>query len=75
MLQNKMLLTENMRLRLENDKLNIDKMQKMRLKVTRLEEKINLYKAKMSRNNKEIVAYNLLIVLWMMFLNFLVCGW
>ncbi|MBA0618054.1 hypothetical protein Godav_027449 [Gossypium davidsonii] len=29
----------------------------------------------MSRNNKEIVAYKLLIVLWMMFLSYLVCGW
>ncbi|MBA0677189.1 hypothetical protein Goari_018608, partial [Gossypium aridum] len=31
MLQNKMLLTENRRLRLENNELNIDKMRRMRL--------------------------------------------
>ncbi|MBA0670475.1 hypothetical protein Gotri_005709 [Gossypium trilobum] len=37
-----MLLIENMRLRLENDELNIDKMQRMRLKVTCSEEKITL---------------------------------
>ncbi|KAG8491296.1 hypothetical protein CXB51_014570 [Gossypium anomalum] len=41
-LQNKMLLIENRRLRLENDEHNIDKMQRMRLNVTRLEEKITL---------------------------------
>ncbi|MBA0753136.1 hypothetical protein Gogos_000025 [Gossypium gossypioides] len=75
MLQNKMLLTENRRLRLENDELNIDDMRRMQLKVTCLEEKIKLYKAKMSRNNKVIVAYKLLIVSWMMFLGYLACGW
>ncbi|MBA0755634.1 hypothetical protein Gogos_020330 [Gossypium gossypioides] len=37
-----MLLIENMRLRLENDEFNIDKMQRMRLKVTCLEENITL---------------------------------
>jgi len=46
-LQNKMLLTEYGRLRLENDELNIDEMRRMKLKVTHLEEKITLYKAKM----------------------------
>ncbi|MBA0739288.1 hypothetical protein Gogos_012573 [Gossypium gossypioides] len=76
MLQNKMLLTENGRLRLENDELNIDEMRRMKLKVTRLEEKITLYKAKMSRNNKVIVAYKLLLVVSrMMFLGYLAYGW
>ncbi|MBA0746628.1 hypothetical protein Gogos_009130 [Gossypium gossypioides] len=62
MLQNKMLLTQNRRLRLENNELNIKEMQRMRLKVTRLEENITLYKAKMSKNNKVIVACKMLIV-------------
>ncbi|MBA0614463.1 hypothetical protein Godav_014759 [Gossypium davidsonii] len=75
-LQNKMLLTENERLRLENDELNIDEMRRMKLKITRLEEKITLYKAKMSRNNKVIVAYKLLLVVsWMVFWGYLACGW
>ncbi|MBA0819991.1 hypothetical protein Gohar_003679, partial [Gossypium harknessii] len=32
MLENKMLLTKNRRLRLENDELNIDEMRRMRLR-------------------------------------------
>ncbi|MBA0605260.1 hypothetical protein Godav_017852, partial [Gossypium davidsonii] len=63
-----MLLTDNRRLRLENDELNIDGMRRMRSRVTCLEEKIKLYKDKMSRNKKLIVAYKLLIVSWMIFL-------
>ncbi|MBA0756048.1 hypothetical protein Gogos_020189 [Gossypium gossypioides] len=43
-LENKNLLTQNRRLRLENDELNIDEMQRMRSRVTRLEKKIKLYK-------------------------------
>ncbi|MBA0766776.1 hypothetical protein Gotri_015783 [Gossypium trilobum] len=44
MLENKNLLTENRRLRLENNELNIDEMRRIRSRVTRLEEKIKLYK-------------------------------
>ncbi|KAH1091443.1 hypothetical protein J1N35_018700 [Gossypium stocksii] len=69
-----MLLTKNSRLRLESDELNIDEMRRMRLKVTRLEEKIKLYKDKMSKNNKLVVAYKLLIVSWIMFFGYLACG-
>ncbi|KAK5794342.1 hypothetical protein PVK06_035564 [Gossypium arboreum] len=75
MLQNKILLKKKRRLRLDNDELNIDKMQRMQLKVTHLKEKIKLYKAKMSRNNKVIVAYKLLIASWIMFLGYLAYGW
>ncbi|MBA0788723.1 hypothetical protein Gotri_025340, partial [Gossypium trilobum] len=40
----------------------------MQLKVTHLEEKIRLYNAKRSRNNKVIVAYKLLLIVsWMIF--------
>ncbi|MBA0767044.1 hypothetical protein Gotri_016009 [Gossypium trilobum] len=76
MLENKMLLTKNRRLRLENDELNIDEMRRMRLRVTCLEEKIKLYKDKMSRNNKLVVAYKLLLIVsWIMFFGYLACGW
>ncbi|MBA0763044.1 hypothetical protein Gotri_012568 [Gossypium trilobum] len=76
MLQNNMLLIENKRLRLENNDLNIDEMRRMRLRVTRLEENIKLYEDKMSRNNKVIVAYKLLLIVsWMMFLGYLSCRW
>ncbi|MBA0826198.1 hypothetical protein Goarm_011075 [Gossypium armourianum] len=76
MLQNNMLLTENKRLRLENNDLNIDEMRRMRLRVNRLEENIKLYEDKMSRNNKVIVAYKLLLIVsWMMFLGYLSCRW
>ncbi|MBA0682554.1 hypothetical protein Goari_024263 [Gossypium aridum] len=62
------MLIKNKRLRLENDELNVDKMRRMRLRVTHLKEKIKLYKDKMSRNNKLIDAYKLLLVVsWMMF--------
>ncbi|MBA0829468.1 hypothetical protein Goarm_014073 [Gossypium armourianum] len=75
-LQNKMLLTKNKRLRFENDELNIDEMRRIQLKVTRLLEKITLYKAKMSRNNKVIVAYKLLLIVSLMvFLGFLAFRW
>ncbi|MBA0755828.1 hypothetical protein Gogos_020881, partial [Gossypium gossypioides] len=41
----------------------------MRSRVAHLEEKIKLYKDKMSRNNKLIVAYKLLLIVsWMIFL-------
>ncbi|MBA0614878.1 hypothetical protein Godav_015110 [Gossypium davidsonii] len=76
MLENKMLLTKNRRLRLQNDELNIDEMRRMRLRVTCLEEKIKLYKDKMSRNNKLVVAYKLLLIVsWIMFFGYLACGW
>ncbi|MBA0731379.1 hypothetical protein Golax_025414 [Gossypium laxum] len=42
MLENKMLLTKNMRLRVENNELNIDEMRRIRSRVTSLEEKIKL---------------------------------
>ncbi|MBA0736524.1 hypothetical protein Gogos_010067 [Gossypium gossypioides] len=76
MLENKMLLTKNMRLRLENNELNIDEMRRMRSKVTRLEEKIKLYKDKMSRGNKLSIAYELLLIVsWKMFFGYLASGW
>ncbi|KAK5811523.1 hypothetical protein PVK06_026863 [Gossypium arboreum] len=66
--ENKMLLTKNMKLRLENDELNIDDMRRMRSRVTRLEEKIKLYKDKISRDSNLSIAYELLLIVsWMMF--------
>ncbi|MBA0610525.1 hypothetical protein Godav_011358 [Gossypium davidsonii] len=76
MLENKMLLTKNMRLRLENNELNIDEMRRMRSRVTRMEEKIKLYKDKMSRDNKLSIAYELLLIVsWKMFFSYLASGW
>lgn len=57
-----MLFTRNKRLRVENNELNIEGMQRMWLKVTRLEEKITLYKTNMSRNNKVILTCKMLVI-------------
>ncbi|MBA0770610.1 hypothetical protein Gotri_019218 [Gossypium trilobum] len=73
MLENKRLLIENNRLRLEDDELNINE---TRWRVIRLEEKIKLYKDKMSKNNKLVVSYKLLLIVsWMVSFGYLASGW